>query len=257
MFGPEIIAAFFVTALLYSSVGFGGGSTYTALLVLSGMPLRLVPLVALAGNIIVVAIGARRFARSGAFSLARFWPLALLAMPFAWIGGSLALPGSLFTGLLAGALLVSGAAMILRPGTPTADTPDPPSRAIDMASGAGLGFVAGVTGIGGGIYLSPLLHMRRWGTARLIAGTCAMFILVNSLAGMAGQLTKADPSDLISLASSVWPLGLAVMAGGYLGSRTGALKLSERTLRIVSAVLILYVGCRLGLRVADEWAQSS
>ncbi|MEN3973458.1 sulfite exporter TauE/SafE family protein [Sphingomicrobium sp. XHP0235] len=250
-----MVAAFFLTAFLYSGVGFGGGSTYTALLVLSGLSLRLVPLVALACNIIVVAVGASRFASVGAFSWRRFWPLALLSIPAAWLGGSLMLPEGVFIAVLAIVLFLAGLVMIFGAPKREARGRDHP-RAYDVASGAGLGFVAGVTGIGGGIYLSPLLHLRGWGSARLIAGTCGMFILVNSLAGLAGQSMKFGTSLFVTTLLSVWPLALAVLLGGALGSWVGATRLSSRWLRILSAILILAVSVRLGLRVPAIWSQS-
>lgn len=254
MIGPELVVAFFLTALVYSSVGFGGGSTYAALLVLSGIDLALVPLVALGCNILVVAIGSARFARAGAFEWRRFWPLALLSVPAAWWGGSLELPQWLFVGLLAGALFVAGMVMLVAP--PRREPSEKAARSLDLASGAGLGFVAGVTGIGGGIYLSPLLHLRRWGSARLIAGTCAAFILVNSLAGLGGQTSKLGGDAATGLAAATWPLAIAVIAGGAIGSRMGAVRLSEAWLRRLSGLLILFVAVRLSLRLPEIWAQS-
>ncbi|WP_343345500.1 sulfite exporter TauE/SafE family protein [Sphingomicrobium sp. XHP0239] len=251
----ELAVAFFITAFFYSSVGFGGGSTYNALLVLAGLPLRQVPVIALLCNILVVSMGSRQFAAAGAFEWRRFWPLALLSIPAAWLGGYVSLPGWLFVGLLSGALFIAGVAMLYRPLETVTDRRRGEGRAADLASGAGLGFMAGLTGIGGGIFLSPLLHLRRWGGARLIAGTCAAFILVNSLSGLAGQVAKGLPFSSSAELLGYWPLGLAVLAGGWIGSRTGATRLKDSHLRAISAILILYVAVRLGARVPAEWAR--
>jgi uncharacterized membrane protein YfcA len=250
-----LATAFFFTALLYSSVGFGGGSTYNALLALGLADISTVPVVALTCNILVVAIGSWRFVRGGYVEWRRFWPLAVLSVPAALIGGYLPVPAWLFVGLLAIALAVSGLLMLWQP--LWRDEGRPPAgegrRGPDLASGAGLGLLAGITGIGGGIYLSPLLHLRRWGPAKEIAGTCAAFILVNSISGLVGQMLKSGERTFGSLQAN-WPLFPAVLAGGLLGSTLGTLKLSNNVLRILTALLILYVAVRLGVRFPSDWA---
>ncbi len=247
--------AFFVTALLYSSVGFGGGSTYNALLALALADISTVPVVALACNIIVVAIGSWRFVRSGHLEWRRFWPLAALSIPAALLGGYLPVPAWLFVGLLALALAVSGLLMLWQPlwrREPEAHSGS--SRPADLISGAGLGLLAGITGIGGGIYLSPLLHLRRWGSSKAIAGTCALFILVNSVSGLIGQLLKSGGVAVLHVLLVNWPLFPAVALGGLIGSTMGSLKLSNTVLRVLTGLLILYVAVRLGLRFPHDWA---
>lgn len=250
----ELLAlAFFLTALIYSSVGFGGGSTYNALLVLALADLAAVPVIALACNIVVVTVGMVRFGSAGHIDWRRFWPLALLSIPAAWLGGFIHVPPWLFVGLLALALGLAGILLLLpvrREPLPEA----PSGRAVDLATGAGLGLVAGLTGIGGGIYLSPVLHLRRWGNARLIAGTSALFILVNSVSGLAGQVMKTGAAGSGALLLAHWPLLPAVLLGGIVGSQLGSRILPERTLRVLTALLILYVAVRLGLRFPQEWA---
>lgn len=247
---------FFITALLYSSVGFGGGSTYNALLILADLPVAVVPVLALVCNILVVAIGANRFRQVGALDFKRLWPLAIASVPAAWLGGFLHVPAWLFVGLLALCLLIAGLLMVWprfwRDRPPRAS---PPSRWVDAAWGASLGLIAGVTGIGGGIYLSPVLHFRRWGSARLIAGTSAAFILVNSLGGLGGQLAKLGIGQGTDLLAAHWPLFPAVVAGGLIGSALGSRLIPERYLRILTGLLVLYVAVRLGLRFPDEWAR--
>lgn len=250
-----LAAAFFITALLYSSVGFGGGSTYNALLALGIADISTVPVIALICNILVVAIGSCRFVRSGHVEWRRFWPLAVLSVPAALAGGYLRVPAWLFVGLLALALAISGLLMLWQPlwRRKAASPMERNARGADLASGASLGLLAGITGIGGGIYLSPLLHLRRWGHSKEIAGTCAAFILVNSISGLAGQFLKSG-SSTIDIVQANWPLFPAVVLGGLLGSTLGTLKLSNSVLRVLTALLVLYVAVRLGVRFPSDWA---
>ena len=239
--------AFLITALLYSTAGFGGGSTYNALLVLSGADYRAVPVIALVCNILVVALGSWRFARVGAVPWRRIWPLFVTSIPMAWLGERIEVPKLVFIGLLALSLIVAGIAMLWR-APPDRDRPDPPPGLREPLIGAGLGFLAGITGIGGGIFLSPLLHLMRWGQARAIAGTAAAFILVNSIAGIAGQLTKSDGFDRLAALEANALLFPAVIVGGLIGSAIGSTRLSPRHLSVATAILILYVGGQLAYR---------
>ena len=251
-----LAVAFFVTALLYSSVGFGGGSTYNALLALGVADISTVPVVALICNILVVAIGSWRFIRGDHVEWSQLWPLVILSVPAALLGGYLTVPAWLFVGLLALALAISGLLMLWQP--LWRREPDPPThrsgRTADLASGAALGLLAGVTGIGGGIYLSPLLHLRGWASAKTIAGTCAAFILVNSIGGLLGQLLKNGAGATIIILKSDWPLFPAVMLGGLIGSTLGSMKLNNDLLRVLTALLVLYAAVRLGVRFPGDWA---
>ena len=247
--------AFFITALLYSSVGFGGGSTYNALLVLGAADLSTVPVIALSCNILVVAIGSWRFVRHGHVEWRRFGPLVILSVPFAWLGGYLPVPAWLFVGLLALALAVSGLLLLWQPlWRREVNCSQATSRPLDMASGAALGLLAGITGIGGGIYLSPVLYLRRWATAKTIAGTCALFILVNSISGLIGQTMKSGGAATEQTLAAHWPLFPAVALDGLIGSNLGSMKFKDSYLRILTGLLILYVAVRLGLRFPGEWA---
>ena len=241
--------AFLVTALLYSTAGFGGGSTYNALLVLSGADYRAVPVIALVCNILVVALGSWRFAKAGAVPWRRIWPLFAASVPMAWLGGRIEVPKLVFIGLLAASLIVAGLAMLWR-APPDSDAPEPPAGWREPVIGSALGFLAGITGIGGGIFLSPILHLIRWGKARDIAGTAAVFILVNSIAGIFGQLAKSDGYDRLAALGANVVLFPAVIVGGLIGSAIGATRLSPRALSIATAILILYVGGQLAYRFA-------
>lgn len=246
-----LAALFLVTALIYATVGFGGGSTYNALLVLGGVDYRAIPTIALVCNLLVVTVGTWRFARRGHVHWRRIWPLFALSVPLAWLGGRIVIPEIAFVGLLAAALLTAGVAMLWRPGRE--DPADNGRRAslLEAAIGGGLGFLAGVVGIGGGIFLAPVLHLLRWGGAKAIAGTCAAFILVNSLAGLAGQLAKADGFDRLAALEANWALLPAVLLGGSIGSLLGSTRLRPWHVGILTAILVLYVGARLAIRFAE------
>lgn len=249
---PGLAALFLVTALLYGAAGFGGGSTYNALLVLAGADYRAVPVVALACNILVVAVGSWRFARSGHVDWRRTWPLFVLSIPCAWIGGRLVVAETVFVGLLAASLLAAGLLMLWQPWwekeAPAATRP----VWLEPVAGGALGFLAGVVGIGGGIFLAPLLYLLRWGTPKAIAGTSAAFILVNSLAGLAGQLAKSGGGPAGHALAAYWPLFPAVLAGGLVGSTLGSGRLDPKYVRILTALLILYVAARLAMRFYGE-----
>jgi uncharacterized membrane protein YfcA len=238
---------FFLTALLYAAAGFGGGSTYNALLVLAGTDYRAVPIVSLSCNILVVAVGSWRFARAGHVDWRRIWPLFAASVPLSWVGGRLHVPETLFVGLLALSLLAAGLLMLFQHQKTEEGPPVRRGIWIEPVIGGALGLLSGVVGIGGGIYLAPILHVLRWGEARAIAGTCAVFILVNSIAGLAGQLGKWGPLGLNVLTDHVL-LFPAVLIGGAIGSALGSNWLAPRHVRTLTAILVLYAALRLAMR---------
>jgi len=246
-----LVLPFFATALIYSAAGFGGGSTYTALLVLAEVDYRAVPILSLLCNVIVVRVGTWRFARDGHLDWRRAWPLFVTSVPAAWIGGRLVIGEMLFVGLLGASLLVAGLLMLWQPKWQRAADPVTTHRWVEPIAGGVLGFAAGVVGIGGGIFLAPLLYLLRWGPPKRIAATCAAFILVNSLAGLAGQASKG-----LGAAGAVigdyWLLFPAVAVGGMIGATLGSDRLDPKWVRILTALLILYVAARLVLRLADS-----
>ncbi len=248
---------FFLTALLYASVGFGGGSTYSALLVLSGADYREIPPISLLCNIAVVAVGSWRFGRDGFIQWGRIWPLFTLSVPLAWVGGRILVPEMAFTILLAASLAAAGLAMLLQGPADAAATESPRTRWLEPAVGGALGLLSGVVGIGGGIFLAPVLHLMRWADAKVIAATCAVFILVNSVAGLAGQLGKEDGFDRLAAIGAYWPLFPAVLVGGLAGATIGSLGLKASHLRILTALLVLYVAGRLALRSSTLVAGAS
>lgn len=242
---------FFVTALLYAAVGFGGGSTYNALLVLSGADYRTIPIIALGCNILVVSVGSWRFSRSGHVDWRRIWPLFVFSVPMAWVGGRLVVAELAFVGLLAASLFAAGLLMLWQPHWNKEPAPiESGSRWIEPLAGGALGFLAGVVGIGGGIFLAPLLYLLRWGTPRAIAGTSAVFILANSMSGLAGQLAKGN--EALEAIANHWALFPAVLIGGSIGSTLGSRRLDPKYVRILTALLILYVAVRLAIRFYRE-----
>lgn len=238
--------AFLLVAFLYASVGFGGGSTYTALLIESGLAWELVPPVSLLCNIVVVTGGVWHFARAGHLDLRFAGPLVATSVPAAFLGGYVPLAESTFLGVLGGALLLAGILLVVDVGyARKAPVRTGWRSGAILTLGAALGGLAGVTGIGGGIYLAPVLHILRLADARTVAATCSLFILVNSLSGLWGQLLK-----LGGTASALWQPGFlllpfAVFAGGQLGSRLGAAWLPVSPIRRLTGVVITLVALRL------------
>jgi uncharacterized membrane protein YfcA len=236
--------AFLVTALLYASVGFGGGSTYAALLALSGLDYRLLPLVALACNIVVVAGGSIRFARAGVTPWRRAGLLIALGAPAAFVGGLTPIKEATFLALLGVSLVLTSLAMLIPLREASADAPGPLARYFTVLA-VPLGYLAGLVGIGGGIFLAPLLHLVRWHGARQIAATASLFILVNSLFGLAGQLVKNGPGAFGTAIGASLPLLIAVVIGGQVGSLLALRILPVQWIRWLTALLVLVVGVRL------------
>lgn len=243
-----LAALFFLTALLYASVGFGGGSTYTALLIVADTDYRLIPVIALTCNILVVSGNTVRYGRQGLLDLKKIWPLIILSIPAAWIGGRLEVSETVFIGLLWIALLIAGLRLLIT-NTQTQDAPPKStSPIINVLIGGGIGFYAGLVGIGGGIFLAPILHFLRWGTAKQIAATCSLFILANSLSGVSGQLMKLGEMAIFGEAFAYWLVIPAVFIGGFIGNHYGVFKFSETALKRVTGGLILIVAIRLAIR---------
>lgn len=245
--------AFFLTALLYASVGFGGGSTYNALLALAGVDYRILPSVALICNILVVLGGVWRFHQAGAMPWRRAALLAFMAAPFAWAGGLTPVREAVFLALLAGSLMIAGVALLFQRDASSAPEKLLPLRATrvaDLGIGAVIGYLAGLVGIGGGIFLAPYLHITRWAATRQVAATASLFILVNSLAGLMGQMMKLGSAQLTTI-GSYWPLFLAVILGGQAGSLLGIRVMPALWVRRATAVLVLYVAGQLVWKITS------
>jgi uncharacterized membrane protein YfcA len=235
---------FFATALLYASVGFGGGSTYSALLALAGFDYRLLPILSLACNIVVVTGGTIRFARAGEMPWRGALAIALVAAPMAFLGGLTPIGKGAFLTLL-GLSLVGAALFLVLPVAGGEPRPRIRRGWIMPLAAAPLGYLAGLVGIGGGIFLAPLLHLVRWDSARRIAASASLFILINSLSGLIGQLAKSGAARFGEALGGGLPLLIAVVIGGQIGSLLALRFLPERGIRWVTAALTAWVGMRL------------
>lgn len=244
-----LVPAFFVTALLYASVGFGGGSTYSALLALAGVDYRILPLISLCCNIAVVSGSIVRFARASIIPWRGALGITAVAAPTAFLGGLTPIGESSFLMLLGGALVLTSASMLLpqtRNGPTTLEHSNSQGRMLPVIlAAAPIGYLAGLVGIGGGIFLAPLLHLIRWRETRAIAATASLFILVNSLFGLAGQLVKGGVGRFEAAVAVGLPLLIAVVIGGQIGSYLAVKKLRPEWIRWGTAILTLWVGIRL------------
>lgn len=240
---PLLIAGFFITALLYASVGFGGGSTYSALLALADFDYRLLPALSLVCNIAVVAGSTVRFGRAGVTPWKGAAVLTGIAAPAAFLGGLTPIGEGAFFLLLGASLVLAGLALLL-PVRAAGDRPTRFAKAMPIIA-LPLGYLSGLVGIGGGIFLAPLLHLTRWDEAKAVAATASLFILVNSLFGLAGQLLKNGPDTLGSAVTFGLPLMLAVVVGGQIGSLLALKVFPARIIRWLTAALTIWVGGRL------------
>jgi uncharacterized protein len=240
-----LIAAFFATALLYASVGFGGGSTYTALLALGETDYRILPFISLVCNVIVVTGGTFRFARAGLIPWRRVLPLVIASAPLALLGGLTPIKLPLFMAVLGCSLLAAGVLLLMQRSPKIEAAERATSPVVDALLGGGIGYFSGLVGIGGGIFLAPLLHLMRWGSARAIAATASLFILINSIAGLVGQGIKLGDTGELATVMAYWPLAIAVLIGGQIGSWAGITILSPTLVRRATGVLILYVAIQL------------
>jgi uncharacterized membrane protein YfcA len=238
-------ALFFAAAILYSSVGHGGASGYLASMGLVGVAPAIMRPSALVMNIFVASISLYKFTRAAGFKWRLFLPFAITSVPMAFIGGGIHLPAHWFGALVGLVLLLSATRLFLEARTanlqPKAVT-GPPPIPLALAIGAGIGLLAGLTGVGGGIFLSPLLVLLGWSTVRDSAAPTAAFILINSVAGLAGLLTR---QPTLPEALPYWVI--AVVAGGLIGATFGARRLDNRTLRQALATVLVIAGGKMFL----------
>ena len=238
---------FLVTAILYSSVGFGGGSTYLALLLVWGVPYTIFPIIALSCNIIVVSGNCFNYIKAGNLNLRLLMPYLIGSIPLAYIGGSLSIEKNLFEIFLFFVLLAAGVLLLFNfksyddQETTYKKTP----ITISIIIGGFLGFISGIVGIGGGIFLSPILFLIKAGRPKFIVTTASLFILINSISGILGQLTK---NDVINQILNYWYLLVAVFLGGQIGNFLNLKILPTRILALVTAFLVIFVAIRMSLR---------
>lgn len=237
-----VLPVFFVVAFLYASVGHGGASGYLALFAVLGIAVPEIVPTALTLNILVASMGFYHFRKSGHFDRRMLLPFACASIPAAFLGGMIDVPRELFYAILGVALLLSAWRLLLY--RKSSIQPRYVSREKLWIYGAPiggvLGLLAGIIGIGGGVFLSPLLLFLRWADAKKTAAVSAAFIVLNSLGGLAGQIAKTGYHPL-----DTFPLAIAVAAGGFIGSRTGAFSMQPRTIRFVLAIVLVMAGTKL------------
>jgi len=240
---------FLLTAILYSSVGFGGGSTYLALLLIWEIPYFIFPMIALSCNIIVVSGSCINYIRAGNLNLKLLIPYLVGSIPLAYIGGSLPIEKKLFEILLFLVLGFAGSLLLFN--FKSYDDSEENYRKIptffSILVGGILGFISGVVGIGGGIFLSPILFLIRAGKPKHIVTMASLFILINSISGIIGQLTK---NQVLYEIINYWYLFLAVLVGGQVGNFLNLKIFPTRILALVTAFLVLFVALRMGIRLS-------
>ena len=239
---------FLATAILYSSVGFGGGSTYLAILLIGGIPYFVFPVIALCCNIIVVSGNCFNYIRAGNLNIRLLVPYLIGSMPLAFIGGSLPIEKRLFEILLFLILSVAGILLLLN--FKSYDDKEENYIKIPMPVsiliGGALGFISGIVGIGGGIFLSPILFLIRAGRPKHIITTASLFILINSISGIIGQLTK---NAVLAEISNYWYLLAAVLVGGQLGNFLNLKIFPTRILALITAMLVVFIAVRMGFKI--------
>ena len=239
---------FFITAIFYSSIGFGGGSTYLALMLIWDIPYYIFPIIALICNIIVVTGNSINFLRTKNINITLLTPYLIGSIPFAFLGASISIDKDLFEVLLFFILLIAGIFLLFESKSFNKDqiVIRQVSKVISIFIGSIIGFISGLVGIGGGIFLSPILFLLKAGYPKHITSTASLFILINSLFGVAGQLTK----DIVfNEFLNYWPLFIVVLIGGQIGSFLNIKFLSNKLLAIMTSFLVIFVAIRMGFRL--------
>jgi uncharacterized membrane protein YfcA len=240
-----LVTAFFLIALVYSSVGFGGGSSYLALLALPlfALPFPVIRSTALFCNLIVVGGGLIIFYREGKLSWREVWPYLIGSVPMAYVGGQWPIQKGTFFVLLGLTLVVVPFLLWFQPENSGVGAQRlKETNSLKIVLGAAIGLLSGLVGIGGGIFLSPLLHIARWSEPRRISALASLFIFVNSIGGLMGQFNRGIPELEFTF---IIPLLLAVLIGGQIGSRLGARKFNPVYIKRITAVLIFVAGLNI------------
>lgn len=236
----ELAGLFFAGAALYAAVGHGGASSYLAVMGLFGFAPDVMKPTALTLNILVAAIAALKFYRANLFSWDLFWPFAIASIPAAFVGGATTLPGRWYR-ILVGAVLLYAAVWMFRSARrPSTNATKRPALLTSVVSGAAIGFLSGLTGVGGGIFLSPLLLYAGWAETRATSAVAAPFILVNSVAGLLGHLSSVE-----KLPPGIPAWGIAVILGGWLGATYGSGKAPVPLLRQLLSLVLIVAGAKL------------
>lgn len=243
-FAPVVIIfAIFIVAVMYSSVGHGGASGYLAVMAILGVMAEITRPTALVLNLFVASIATYQFWRAGYFSWAVFWPFAAASIPAAFIGGMISLPTNVYKIVLGVVLMM--AALRLAWKLKAGIEAEQPNILIALAIGAVIGLLSGLVGVGGGIFLTPILLLANWSETKTASGVSAAFILVNSASGLLGNALLGKGSSLSTLPTNVWFWIIAAVIGGVIGSTMGAKKLDSLTMRRVLAAVLLFAGVKL------------
>ena len=239
---------FFITAILYSSVGFGGGSTYLALMLIWDIPFYIFPVIALFCNIIVVSGNSINYIRSDNLNLKLLVPFLVGSIPFTFLGASITISKELFEILLFIILMVAGVFLLIESKSFNDDKIIINSipKIVSIFIGSIIGFTSGIVGIGGGIFLSPILFLMKAGYPKQIVVTASLFILINSIFGVTGQLTKNIVFDVFL---NFWPLFLSVLIGGQIGNFLNIKFLSNKILVLITSLLVIFVAVRMGFKL--------
>ena len=239
---------FFITAILYSSVGFGGGSTYLALLLIWDIPYYIFPIIALLCNIIVVSGNSFNYVRAGNHNFKLLVPFLIGSIPFAFFGGTLKIEKDIFEILLFFVLSIAGILLLIN--NKSYENNNLTTKKLNFIAsffiGSILGLVSGIVGIGGGIFLSPILFLLKSEKPKIIVTTASLFILINSISGILGQLTK---ENILIEISNYLPLFLCVFIGGLIGNYLNLKIFTSRILAIITSFLVLFVSIRMGIKV--------
>lgn len=243
-----LVIGFFVVALVYSAVGFGGGSTYIAVLALTGQPAEVIPLIALPCNIVVVTVGSYLAVHRRDFDWRLSVPFFVTSVPMAFVGGLIPLDATIYFLLLGTSLAFAGVSLMIRVAPDESNIRYRSGRLAGVIGG-GLGLLSGMVGIGGGIFLAPILHHLRWASSKTIAALCSFFILINSLSGLAGQILKAGAASAVSGLYEAIPLLIAVAIGGVVGGRFVIEGVANQRVAQLTGLLV----CTVGLRILWAW----
>ncbi len=233
-----ICLCFFIIAIIYSSAGFGGGSSYIALLLLANLPMTDVRFIGLICNIVVVSTSCYYFYKADILKFREVLPLIILSIPFAFLGGLITPDISVYE-ITAGIALISASVIMLLVKENNIEAQI--SNTTISGIGGIIGFLSGFIGIGGGIFLSPILYIINWNTAKKISAAASLFILVNSISGLIGQsIYKPDIDWLLVLL-----LASSVFIGGQIGNRMNIHILPAKKIKLITALLIAFVGLRI------------
>lgn len=238
-----IILAIFAVAVLYSSVGHGGASGYLAVMAFLAVAPEITRPTALVLNLFVASIGTYQFWRAGYFRWRVFWPFALTSVPFAFYGGIVQLPTDVYKMILGGVLCLAAIRLAIK--FKNDDNAGDPPIIAGLLIGAAIGLLSGMVGVGGGIFLTPVLLLVRWAETKTAAAVSVLFILVNSFAGLLGNYLLGKGTHILDLPPTVWIWIAAAVAGGLVGSTLGSKRFDSITLRRVLAVVLLFAGVKL------------